>query len=160
MAGWLISSCKIGFSFSESIIDYSKVSTIAIKDFPNIAPYVYAPLSQQFAEMLKDKYTRQTKLRVLSNGGGDLELEGEITGHDITSLTVTDGLYASQTRVTISIRVRFTNKSNPEDDFERTFSAKDEFSNEQTIDQVQNELYEGIMKEIIDLIFNETVGKW
>jgi len=159
IAGWLLSSCKIGFSFSESAIDYTKVSSVSIKDFPNVASYVYAPLAPQFTELLKDKYTRQTKLRVLSDGG-DLDLEGEITGHEITSLTVTDGSYASQTRVTISVRVRFTNKTNAEEDFERTFRAQQEFSNEQTIDQVQDELYEGIMKEIIDQIFNETVAKW
>ncbi|MDR0574259.1 MAG: LPS assembly lipoprotein LptE [Tannerella sp.] len=159
LAGWTYSSCSISYSFSGSSIDYTKVSSISIKDFPNMAPLVYAPLSQQFTEALKDKYTRQTKLQVLREKG-DLDLEGEITGYNFTSMAVTDGSYASQTRLTITVRVRYTNNINSEDDFERSFSAHNEFSNESTIDQVQDELCNGIMKEIIDQIFNETVANW
>lgn len=124
-----------------------------------MAPLVYAPLSQQFTEELRDRYTRQTKLRVLRENG-DLDLEGEITGYNFTSMAVKDGELASQTRLTITVRVRFTNNSNSEEDFEKSFSAYSEFSNESTIDQVQEELCDVIMKEIIDQVFNETVANW
>jgi len=157
--GWLVSSCSISYKFNQSSIDYSKVSSITIHDFPNLAQLVYAPLAQQFTEALKDKYTRQTKLQ-LKNDGGDLELEGEITGYNLTPLAVSDNMYAAQTRLTISIRVRFTNKTNSEEDFQRTFQAHSEFENTSTIDQVQDELCDVIMKEIIDQIFNETVATW
>jgi len=157
--GWFISSCSISYKFNQSSIDYTKVSTITIHDFPNLAQHVYVPLAQQFTEALKDKYTRQTKLRMLPEGG-DLDLEGEITGYDFMPLAVSDNMYASQTRLTITVRVRFTNKTNSDEDFEKTFSAKSEFDNTNTIDQVQDELCDVIMKEIIDLIFNETVANW
>ena len=124
-----------------------------------MAPTVYAPLSQQFTEELKDKFTRQTKLKILREGG-DIDLEGEITGYNFTSMAVREDAYASQTRFTISIRVRFTNNTNSDDDFEQTFSAYQEFSNTSTIDQVQDELSLIIIKEIVDHIFNETVAKW
>lgn len=160
LMGWLFSSCSFKYSFTGAGgVDYTKVRSISIKDFPNMAPLVYAPLSQQFTEELKDKYTRQTKLQMLREGG-DLDLEGEITGYNFTSMTVTDGQYASQTRLTITVRVRYTNNTNPDDDFEQSFSAYDEFSNTQTIDQVQDQLCKGIIKEIIDQIFNETIAKW
>ena len=159
LAGWLVVSCSISYKFNQSSIDYTKISSISIKDFPNIAQLVYAPLAQQFTEALKDKYTRQTKLRVLRDGG-DLDLEGEITGYNFTPLAAGDNMYASQTRLTITVRVRFTNKADSEKDFEKTFSAKSEFDNARTIDQVQDELCDVIMKEIIDQIFNETVANW
>ena len=124
-----------------------------------MAPHVYAPLSQQFTEALKDKYTRQTKLQVLRDGG-DLDLEGEISGYNFQSMAVKDGEFAAQTRLTITVRVRFVDSTNPEMDFERTFSAYSEFSNDSTIDQVQDQLCEVIIKEIIDQIFNETVANW
>ena len=124
-----------------------------------MANLVYAPLSQQFTEAIKDKYMRQTKLREVRDGG-DLNLEGEITGYDFTPLAVSADMYASQTRLTITVRVRFTNKAEPDKDFERTFSAKSEFDNTSTIDQVQDELCGVILKEIIDLIFNESVATW
>jgi len=159
LAGWLVSTCSISYSFSGSSVDYTKVSSISIRDFPNIAPLVYAPLAQQFTENLKDKYTRQTKLRVLGDGG-DMDIEGEITGYTFMPLAVSENTYAQQTRLTISVRVRFTNNSDPDQDFERTFSAKSEFDNSLTIDQVQDELCDVIMKEIIDQIFNATVATW
>ena len=160
LAGWLLYSCSISYSFkNQSVIDYTKVSSISIKDFPNVAPYIYAPLAQQFTEALKDKYTRQTKLRILREGG-DLDLEGEIRAYNFTSMAVTDGAYASQTRLTVSINVRYTNNTNPDDFLEKTFSAYQEFPNTSTIDQVQDDLCRMIIDEIVDAIFNETVAKW
>ena len=159
LAGWFVTSCSITYSFSGSAVDYEKVKSISIQDFPNIAPLVYAPLAQQFTESLKDKYTRQTKLRVLSEGG-DMNVEGEITGYNFSPLAVSGNSYASQTRLAISIRVRFTNNADPDKDFERTFTAQSEFDNSRLIDEVQDELCDGIMKEIIDQIFNETVATW
>ncbi len=109
-AGLLFLSCSVSYKFNGASIDYSKVSSISIKDFPNIAPLVYSPLSQMFTEELIDKYTRQTKLQILRDGG-DLDLEGEITGYTFTSEAVKADDYASQTRMTITVRVRYTNNS-------------------------------------------------
>ena len=159
LAGWLGASCSISYSFSGSSVDYTKVASISIRDFPNVASLVYAPLAQQFTENLKDKYTRQTKLRVLREGG-DMDLEGEITGYNFMPMAVSENTYASQTRLTITVRVRFTNKTDPNQDFERTFTAKSEFDNTSSIDQVQDELCDVIMKEIIDQIYNATVATW
>lgn len=159
-AAWLLTSCSIKYSFSGSAIDYTRVSSISIRDFPNMAPLVYAPLSQQFTDDLRDKYARQTKLQVLRDGG-DLDLEGEITGYNFTSMAVKDGEYASQTRLTVTVRVRYTNNTNPDDGFEnKSYSAYYEFGNESTIDQMQETACESIIEEIIDQIFNETVANW
>jgi hypothetical protein len=159
LAGWLCLSCSISYSFSGSSIDYTKVSSISIKDFPNMAPLVYAPLSQKFTEALKDKYTRQTKLQILREGG-NLDLEGEITNYSLTPQAVREDAYAAQTRLTIAVRVRYTNETNPEEDFEQTFSAYQEFGNENTIDMVQDQLCELIISEIVDQIYNGTVANW
>ncbi len=159
IAGWLLSACSISYKFNQSAIDYTKTSSISIKDFPNMAQTIYTPLAQRFTEALRDKFTRQTKLKVLKDGG-DLHLEGEITGYTLTPLAVQDNMFASQTRLTITVRVRFTNKADSEKDFERTFSAKSEFGSDKLFDDVQDELCEVIMKEIIDLIFNDTVATW
>ena len=160
-AGFMFSSCSISYSFTgKSNIDYTKVSSISIKDFPNVArEYTYAPFSQQFTEALKDKFTRQTKLRV-TRDGGDLDIEGEITGYSFTSMAVREDAYASQTRLTITVRMRFSDTTNPDIDFEKSYSAYQEFSNDNTIDQVQEQLCVEIIKEIVDQIFNDTVANW
>ena len=64
-----------------SSIDYSKVKTITIAEFPNRAEYVYAPMTTEFNQKLKDMFIQQTRLQLV-NTNGDLEIDGEITGYN------------------------------------------------------------------------------
>ena len=156
---WLLTGCSISYSFNGASIDYSKVKSITIRDFPNQAPLVYPPLAQSFTEGLKDKYIRQTRLQILPENG-DLFLEGEITGYNFTQLAVKEDAYASETRLTITIRVRYRNQASPEEDFEQTFSAYRTFSNDRMPQDVQDELCQEIIEELADLIYNATVANW
>ena len=63
LIGLIVTACSISYKFNGASIDYTKVKTITIKDFPNQAPLVYPPLSQKFTEALKDIYIRQTRLQ-------------------------------------------------------------------------------------------------
>ena len=154
-----LTACRISYSFTGGTMDYSKVQSISIKDFPNMAPLVYAPLSQKFTDLLREKYTRQTRLQVLRENG-TMDLEGEITAYELMPLAVKEDMFASQTRLTITIRVRFVNQATPEDDFEQNFSAYKEFSSSEHISAVEEDLCDFIIKEIIDQIYNATVAKW
>lgn len=152
-------SCSVSYKFNGSIIDYSKIKTIYIADFPIKAPLVYPPLGVVFNEELKDVFTRQTRL-TLVNRGGDLQLEGEITGYDLSPQAVGEDAYASQTRLTVTVRVRYTNAQNPAQDVEQTFRAYKDFSSSVMLNQVQDELVREIVEELTTLIFNATVGSW
>mgnify|MGYP003164323541 CR=1 FL=1 len=147
LIGLIVTACSISYKFNGASIDYTKVKTITIKDFPNQAPLVYPPLSQKFTEALKDIYIRQTRLQLVGSNG-DLDLEGEITG------------YASQTKLTITVRVRYANRVNPDEDFEQSFSAYREFDATQMLQQVQDQLSEEIIDELVDQIYNATVANW
>lgn len=159
LAGLLLTACSISYSFSGGSIDYSKISSITISDFPNQAPLVYPPLAQNFTEELKDIYIRRTKLTMLP-ANGDLELEGEIIGYDLTPVAIKEDAYASQTKITLTIRVRYTNKSAPEEDFEQSFSANREFQSSQMLQDVQDTYNAEMVKEITEQIFNQTVANW
>ena len=154
-----VTACSISYKFNGASIDYTKVKTITIKDFPNQAPLVYPPLSQKFTEALKDIYVRQTRLELVDNNG-DLDLEGEITGYELTPMAVKEDAYASQTKLTITVRVRYANRINPDDDFEQSFSAYREFDANQMLQQVQDQLSEEIIEELVDQIYNATVANW
>lgn len=155
----LVTACTISYKFNGASIDYSKVKTITIKDFPNQAPLVYPALSQKFTEALKDIYTRQTRLQIVNNNG-DLELEGEITGYELTPMAVKEDAYASQTKLTITVRVRYYNRVTPEKDFEQSFSAYREFDATKMLQEVQDELSTQIIDELVDQIYNSTVADW
>ena len=48
LIGLIVTACSISYKFNGASIDYTKVKTITIKDFPNQAPLVYPPLSQKY----------------------------------------------------------------------------------------------------------------
>jgi hypothetical protein len=151
--------CKISYSFTGASIDYTQTKTISISDFPNQAPLVSPTLSQSFTEGLKDHYIRRTKLQLLS-AGGDIELEGEITGYDVAPMAIRDDNYSAMTKLTMTVRVRFANRTDPDKDFERSFSAYREFDSNRMLQDVQSELDDELAKEIIDQIYNSTVADW
>lgn len=155
----LLSSCSISYKFNGSSIDYTKTKTISIADFPNTAELVYPPLSQAFSESLRDSYTKQTRLQLLKKGG-DLHLEGEIIGYQLTPMAITADSYASQTKLTITIKVRFANNKNPDEDFDKTYSAFQTFSSNTLLTNVQDELIKVMITEIVDNIYNDTVARW
>ncbi|WP_278582665.1 LptE family protein [Coprobacter fastidiosus] len=155
----ILTSCTISYKFNGAAIDYNTTKTISIAEFPIRAALVYPPLGPAFNEALKDIYTRQTRLSMVKTGG-DLQVEGEITGYDLSPQAVTEDAYASQTRLTISVKVRYTNTKNPNLNVDQTFRAYRDFSSSQMLTQVQDELISQIVDELAELIFNATVGSW
>lgn len=153
------SGCTISYKFNGASIDYTKTRSISIADFPNTAELVHPPLSQEFSEKLRDVYTKQTRLQVLKKGG-DMHLEGEITGYQLTPMAISADTYASETKLTITIKVRFTNNKNPTEDFEKTYSAYQTFDSNLMLNDVQDELLKTMIDEITDNIYNDTVARW
>ncbi|HBK28857.1 MAG TPA: hypothetical protein DDZ04_03290 [Parabacteroides sp.] len=155
----VLAACSISYKFNGASIDYSKVKSITIKDFPNQAPMVYPPLAQQFTEGLKDIYVRQTRLSLVRDNG-DLQLEGEITGYDLAALAVKEDALSSRTKLTITVNVRYSNRTNADEDFEQSFSANREFDSSQMLQDVQDQLCTEIIEELADQIYNATVANW
>lgn len=159
LAFFVISGCTVSYKFNGASIDYSRVKTISVQDFPIQASLVYAPLSQKFTEGLKDIFIRQTKLKMVRKEG-DLQLEGEIVGYDLTPMAAQDNGYASETKLTVTVNVRFVNNTKPEENFEQRFSASQNFLASSMLESVQDDLLEEIIKEITQSIFNKTVANW
>ena len=159
LAVLLLPSCLVQIKMNGASIDYSKTKSIAIADFPNNAALVHPPLATDLTEGIRDIYTKQTRLTV-NRRGGDLELEGEITGYDLTPMAVSADSYAAETKITLTVRVRFTNNTSPEENFEKTYSAFQTFDSSQLLNDVQDELCAIMIKEIAENIYNDTVAKW
>ena len=153
-------SCSISYKMNGAALDYSIYKTISISEFPIRAALVYPPLQQTFENKLIDMVTRQTRLRVLDSSDTDLRLEGEITGYNLSPQAVNENAYASQTRLTISVRVKFINSKDPSQDLDQSFSAYRDFSSDQLLTDVQDELCSQISDELSNLIFNATLGNW
>ena len=152
-------SCKISFSMNGSALDYTVYHTVHVSDFPIRAALVYPPLQPLFETTLLDYISKNTRLQT-TDGASDLQLEGEITGYNLTPQAVTENAYASMTRLTITVRVKYTDNKAEGKDIDQTFSAYREFPATEMLTDVQDQLCEEICKELVELIFNATLGDW
>lgn len=156
MAGGCIPSYK----FNGSAIDYNIYKTIYIGEFPIRAALVYPPLQQTFENKLMDAVIRQTRLQAVSTAGADLELTGEITGYSLTPQAVGVDAYATQTRLTIQVHVKYTDRKHEANSLDQTFSAYRDFDSSEMLTDVQDQLCQEISADLVDLIFNATLGNW
>ncbi len=151
--------CKVSFTLNGSAIDYTVYHTVSVSEFPIRAALVYPPLQPMFENALLDYISRNTRLQVV-DGSSDLRIEGEITGYSLSPQAVTEDAYASMTRLTISVRVKYTDEKAEGKDVDQTFSAYRDFSSSEMLTDVQDSLCDEICKELVELIFNATLGDW
>ena len=111
-------------------------------------------------EALRDKFTKLTKLEQVDMDG-DLEIEAAITGYDVKAMAVTANETAAQNRLTVSVKVSFTNRKHSEDDFpDKSFSAYADFDSSLSLDSMEAQLCDEIVEKLCDDIFNATVAQW
>lgn len=153
----LLSACGI-YSFTGASIS-PEVETVSVAYFPNNAPMVQPTLSNTFTESLKDKFISQTNLDLL-NDNGDLHFEGSITGYKVKPIAIQANETAAQNRLTISVKVAFTNAFDEENNFSKSFSRFADYSSTQDLSTVETQLIEQIVGELTEDIFNKAVANW
>lgn len=146
------------YSFTGASIP-PQATTFSVDHFPNNAPLVQPTLSQVFTDALKDKFSRQTNLR-LTNGVGDLHFEGSITGYDVRPQAIGADDRAAQNRLTITIRVTFVNEYQPENDFEQNFSRFYDYDSQQSLAAIEPTAIDVIVEALVEDIFNRAVVNW
>lgn len=154
-----LTGCIPSFRMNGTAINYDIYKTIDISEFPIRAALVYPPLQQTFENKLLDYVTRQTRLQEV-DGPADIEITGEITGYSLSPQAVGTDAYATETRLTITVRVKYTDNKNPANNLDQTFSAYRQFSSSLMLTDVQDDLCNQISEELVNLIFNATLGNW
>ena len=157
----ILLACTVSYKFNGASINYDKVKTISIADFPIKSAYVYQPLANKFNDDLKDIFTRQTRLQLVRNANADLQIEGEITGINVYNEAVSADGFSSKAKVTVIVNVRFVNNTNHAEDFEQQFSAfRSDLDPNSYLPNIPDATIAEITKEITDQIFNATVANW
>lgn len=155
----IFSTSCVTYTFNGSALDYNIYRTVNIGQFPIRAALVYSPLQQTFENRLMDVVTRQTRLQEVE-GPADLEMSGEITGYSLSPQAVGENAYATQTRLTITVRVKYVDHKNEANNLDQSFSAYRDFDSTELLTDVQDELCQEISNDLVDLIFNATFGNW
>ena len=166
--GWLIpliaaifiattQSCGV-YSFTGASIP-PEAKTISIQQFPNNAPLVNPVLSQLLTDALRDKFSSQTNLSQVPVNG-DLAFDGSITDYRTQPVAITGDETAALNRLTIAVRVTYTNRFDEKQNFETTFSRFEDYESTQSLSEVEEQLVSEIIEALVQDIFDRSVVNW
>lgn len=155
----LATACKVTYNFTGGSLS-ADMKTFSVQYFQNRAPLVNPNLSNDFTEQLKEKFRSRTTLDEVVDGEGHLNFEGEITGYRTSALDIKPGEIAATNRLSVTIRVKFTNEIDSENDFDKSFSAFADYDSSSQLSDVENDLLKEILEQIVDDIYNEAVVNW
>jgi hypothetical protein len=134
--------------------------TFQVNYFQNNAPLIEPGIERTFTQRLQNLIQNQTNLNLVSTGG-DLIYEGEIVDYRISPTTATADQLAAESRLLITVNVRFSNKNKEADTFEKKFNFFYNFSGtEQLVGSRLTTALDEIFERITQDIFNESLAKW
>jgi hypothetical protein len=158
-----ISACSFSYSFQGGKLNYDVVKTITIHEFPD-RMQKNPSLAQTFDLALRKRFVEQTRLVPVPNNG-DIEIEGEITGYDFQGTAATtdpssNRVLDSNTRLTVTIHVKYTNNKEANSDVDQTLSSQQEFPATLSIEDGAAHVLPTIVDELVDKLYNATVANW
>ena len=154
----LLTACTVKYSLSGASIP-PDAKTFSVAYFPNNAPMVAPVLSAPLTDELSQRFASRTSL-VQVEEGGDFAFEGEIVGYSSTTSSVSSGDYALQNRLTISIKVKFTNAIDDKMSFNRNFSAYADYDSTKLLTEVEGDLIPQIVEQLVTDIFQAAASNW
>ena len=159
IAAFALIGCTGGYSFTGASIPPG-AKTLSVATFPNNASTVNPQLSQKLTDELMQMFSSQTPLTVMNGEEGDLHVDGEITGYDTRAAALSSNDEVSMNRLTVTVKVRFTNAIDPEANFEQSFSRYRDYPASRDFSSVESGLVSEIVTELCEDIFNKSVVNW
>lgn len=154
----MLTACTVKYSLSGASIP-PDAKTFSVAYFPNNAPMVAPILSATLTDELTQRFATRTSL-VQVEEGGDFAFEGEIVGYSSTTSSVSSGEYALQNRLTITIKVKFTNVIDDKLSFNKNFSAYADYDSTKLLTEVESELIPQIVEQLVTDVFQAAASNW
>ena len=144
--------------------DVGTAETFQVNYFQNYATQspgsTFDPaLDRDFTIALQNLIVTQTSLDLVTSNG-DLLYEGEIVEYRVSPMTATAEQRAAQNRLTMSVNVRFFNRTKEDADFEQRFSFFFDYDANSQLASVRDEAHEEIFDRINQEIFNRSLADW
>ncbi|MDR2868529.1 MAG: LPS assembly lipoprotein LptE [Bacteroidales bacterium] len=160
LLGMLLAGCglRMSVSLTGGNID-PRAKTIYIATFSNNAALVNPSLSQEFTTSLKNRIQGQTPLTI-TNNTGDYNVEGEITQYTITPVAIQGDQTAAMNRLSITVRVRFSNKFDDTQNFDQSFSRYADYQSSMNFTSIEGTLVTEINETLTEDIFNRAFVNW
>ena len=156
----LLTGCGVAIKYSLSGASIPPdARTFSVAYVPNNATMVAPILSSTLTDALVDMFTRRTRLMQVEEGG-DFAFEGEIINYTSTTASVSSDDYALLNRLTITIKVRFTNALDEKQSWNRTFTAYEDYESTRLLTEVEGELIPQIVDKLVTDIFQASASNW
>ena len=144
--------------------DVGTAQTFQVSYFQNYATQspgsVFHPgLDRDYTLSLQDLLLNQTSLDLVTSNG-DLLFEGEIVEYRVQPMSATAEQRAAQNRLTMSVNVRFYNRTKEDVDFEQRFSFFFDYPATSQLTAVQDEAHQAIFERINQDIFTRALADW
>ena len=149
-------SCKVSYSFRGGQIPGQ---TFSIESFTNTATLVNPNLAIVMQDELQERFTNESNLKY-TDGLGEAHFKGVITKYAITPLQGTGNEIVALNRLTISVKVTYTNSENDAQDFNKTFTSFDDFESSEDFSSIEDALMVSISEKLVALVYNETLMEW
>lgn len=154
----LLTGCTVKYTLSGASIP-PEAKTFSVAYFPNNAPLVAPILSATLTDELTQRFATRTRLAQVPEGG-DFAFEGEIIGYTSTTSSVSSGDYAVQNRLTITVKVKFTNAIDDKMSYNKNFSAYADYDSTRLLTEVEGELITEIVEQLVTDIFMSAAANW
>ena len=157
----LLTGCGVAIKYSLSGASIPPAAkTFSVAYFPNNATMVSPILSTTLTDALVDIFTRRTRLTQVDEGG-DFAFEGEIINYTSTTASVSSDDFALLNRLTITIKVRFTNAVDEKASWQnKTFSAYEDYESTKLLTEVEGTLIPQIVDKLVTDIFQASASNW
>ncbi|MDR2936845.1 MAG: LPS assembly lipoprotein LptE [Rikenellaceae bacterium] len=155
----LLPACRVTYGFRQGAIDPA-IKTVSIPFFPNSATLVAPTLSSTLTDALQDRFARQTKLQLVRGELGDMAFEGEVIGYTTAPSAISADEYSIRNKLTITVKVKFSNRLQPQYNFDRTFTAFTEYPTTQLLTDVEPTLIPELCEMLVEDIFNAATSTW
>lgn len=150
---------KISYSMTGASIS-PEVKSFSVDYFPNKAPLVVPYLSSLFTEKLTTYMRTKTGLIEMTDNNGDIRFEGQIVNYTQRPIDIQKDEVAASNRLTIEIRVKYTNTKDDTYDFSTNFSNYEDYGVDVDFNSVEEDLINKILDKIIEDIYNKALVNW
>ena len=150
-----ITSC---YSFKDVSIP-PNVKTVKVNYIENRAPYINPQFSPQLTERLRQKIGNQTRLTLVQSDDAHYDISGEIRQYTVTTSGISNQ-QAATNRLLITVHLVFKNRLDEKANFDADLSRNFDFDARLTLQQVEAQKADEILRNMTDEIFNRIFSNW
>lgn len=152
-----LNSCKI-YKFTDASVN-PNIKSVTINNIPNMASIQVPSVAPLLVEKLQNRFLRETNLRMLQEGG-DIEISGVIVDYYIDPVAITNTETVAQNRLTISVKIDFISKIEPDKNFSTTFRELEVYDANLSSNEVDDQIAPLILDKLVQTIFNKAFVNW